>query len=344
MATKADNLTDIQATAPVAKPLIASGQSSAAEESLIAKSLRGVVYDSPKAKLKNAEHIFYLFAKNIPAAFAVYWIATQPTGWVEWSGFAVLYVMNILAMTLGYHRFFSHKVFETSRPMRYVIAIWAQLGTFGSLSRWVMEHRRHHVHTDLPGDIHSPHYDDHGRALTGFAKFRYSHLAWVFNTSITDEKFYGKGLAEDDAIQFVDRYRIPIFFISVIGLPVAWALAWGRPDAVFSTMLIAGFLRSVLALHAIATTNSFAHMFGPQRFQVNGQARNNWFVALITMGEGWHNNHHALPRTAGTQIAWYEIDMTGWVIWALEKLGLIWNVRWQDRSLARLPNIYPPKN
>jgi stearoyl-CoA desaturase (Delta-9 desaturase) len=313
MATKADNLTVMDANAAVA-PLIASGKSSAAEESLIAKSLRGILYDSPKAKLKNAEHIFYLLAKNIPAAFAVYWIATQPTGWVEWSGFAVLYVMNILAMTLGYHRFFSHKVFETSKPMRYVIAIWAQLGTFGSLGRWVMEHRRHHVHTDLPGDIHSPHYDDHGRKLSGLAKWKYSHLGWVFNTSITDENFYGKGLAEDDAIQFVDRYRIPIFFISVI------------------------------ALHAIACTNSFAHMFGPQRFAVNGQARNNWFVALITMGEGWHNNHHALPRTAGTQIAWYEIDMTGWVIWAMEKLGLIWNVRWQDRSLARLPNVYPSKH
>ena len=308
------------------------------------KALRGVRFHTYKAKVKNAEHVFYFISKNVPAAFALWWVFTHPTGWVEWSGFAVFYAMNILSMTLGYHRYFAHKCFETSNFMRYVIAVWAQLGTFGSLRRWVMEHRRHHVYTDQPGDIHSPHYDDHGQALSGFAKWKYAHVGWVFSTSITDESHYGKGLLDDKAINFADRHRVALFFISVIALPVLWALAWGRPDLIFSTMLVAGFLRSVAALQAIACTNSFAHMFGPQRFQYNGQARNNWMVALVTMGEGWHNNHHALPRTAGTQIAWYEIDMTGWVIWAMEKLGLVWNVRWQDRSLARLPNIYPPKS
>ena len=269
----------------------------------------------------------------MPALAAIWWIATQPTGWVEWSGFALLYVMNILSMSIGYHRFFTHKAFETSTPMRYAIAILAQLGIFGSLRRWVAEHRRHHAHSDRAGDIHSPYYNDDGERLSGVKGWKYSHLGWVFIPNMTDEKVYGKGVAEDSAILFVDKYRIPIFFFSVIALPCLWALAWGRPDAMFGTMLIAGFLRSVIALHAIACVNSFGHIYGSQRFRVGkDQSRNNWLVALITLGEGWHNNHHGHPRAASTRLAWYEIDMTGWVIWTLEKLGLIWNVRWPDRA------------
>lgn len=301
----------------------------AAERDLIEERPLGIQYGTPAARRKNAEHIFYLFAKNIPALAAIYFIATQPTGWVEWSAFTAFYVMNILSMSIGYHRFFTHKAFETSTPMRYAIAILAQLGSFGSLRRWIAEHRRHHSHSDRAGDIHSPYYDDHGRMTGGFKGWKYSHLGWVFVDSMTDEAVYGKGVAEDKAVLFVDRYRIPIFLISVIVLPTLWALAAGRPDAILGTVLIAGFLRGVLALHAIACVNSFGHIYGSQRF-VSGhdQSRNNWVIALISLGEGWHNNHHGHPRAANTSLAWYEIDMTGWVIAALEKLGLIWNVRW----------------
>ena len=335
MATNADSLlanVQLETAETHEAPLIGRGPSSDGEQRLIAKALRGVDFDSPAALTKYAEHIFYLFAKKVPAAFAIYWIATQPTGWVEWSCFATLYVMNILSMSIGYHRFFTHKAFDTSKPMRYAIAILAQLGTFGSLRRWVAEHRRHHAHSDRVGDVHSPYFDDHGRALQGAPGWKYAHLGWVFNKSMTNETIYGKGVGEDSAILFADKYRIAIFFVSVIGLPTAWALACGRPDAVFGTMLIAGFLRAVIALHAIACVNSFGHLFGKQRYASNDGSRNNWLIALLTLGEGWHNNHHGHPRAASTQIAWYEVDMTGWVIWAMEKTGLIWNVRWPNRA------------
>ena len=311
---------------------IALKAASKGDEALISRTPPGVTFNSPDAHVKNREHIFYLFAKNIPALGAIAWIATQPTGWVEWTAFALLYVMNILSMSIGYHRFFTHKVFETSTPMRYAIAILAQLGTFGSLRRWVAEHRRHHAHSDRAGDIHSPHYNDHGEQLSGFKGWKYAHLGWVFNTSMTDESIYGKGVSEDSAILFADRYRIPIFLFSVIGLPALWALAWGQPQALMGTILIAGFLRGVIALHAIACVNSFGHIYGTQRFK-GDQSRNNWLIALLTLGEGWHNNHHGHPRAANTGLTWYEIDMTSWVLRFLEMTGLIWNVRW-----ARLDN------
>jgi stearoyl-CoA desaturase (Delta-9 desaturase) len=304
------------------------------EAAIIRRPLLGVLYGVSEATTKNIEHGFYFFAKNIPALAAIYWIATRPTGLIEWSAFAVFYVMNILSMSIGYHRFFAHKAFETSTAGRYAIAILAQLGIFGSLRRWVSEHRRHHAHSDAAGDIHSPYYNDDGEETGGYKGWRYSHLGWVFLPNMTDEAVYGKGVGEDKAILFVDKYRIAIFLISVITLPALFALALGgTQQQIIGTVLIAGFLRSVIALHAIACVNSFGHIYGTQRYKENrDRSRNNWLIALFTLGEGWHNNHHGHPRAASTRIAWYEIDMTGWVIWGLEKTGLIWNVRWPDRS------------
>jgi stearoyl-CoA desaturase (Delta-9 desaturase) len=324
------------------RPVIALKAVSPGDEALISKPLLGVSYNKTAVLVKNGEHIFYLFAKNVPALGAIVWIATQPTGWVEWSAFALFYVMNILSMSIGYHRFFTHKAFETSTPMRYAIAILAQLGTFGSLRRWVAEHRRHHAHSDRAGDIHSPHFDDSGQQVFGIKGWKYAHLGWVFNNNITAESVYGKGVKDDNAILFVDKYRIPIFFFSVIGLPAIWALALGHPQAVFGTILIAGFLRGVLALHAIACVNSFGHIFGSQRFK-GDQSRNNWLIALLTLGEGWHNNHHGHPRAANTSLAWYEIDMTSWVLRFLEFTGLIWNVRWArlEKDDAPVAGVVP---
>lgn len=302
---------------------------SEAEVELAFKPLLGVLYNPPEAKLKLREHYFYLFAKNVPAVAAIAWIISQPTGLVEWSAFAIFYVMNILSMSIGYHRFFTHKAFETSKPMQYAIAILAQLGIFGCLRRWVAEHRRHHARSDRPGDIHSPYYNDYGQELSGHTGWKYSHLAWVFTPNMTDETIYGKGVSEDKAIMFADKYRIPIFLISVIGLPALWALAFGgTAQIIIGTILIAGFLRSIIALHAIASVNSFGHLYGSQRFKTADKSRNNWIIAVLTLGEGWHNNHHAHPRAANTGLAWYEIDMTSWVIWVLEKTGLVWSVRW----------------
>ena len=126
------------------------------------KPLLGIQFNTAESRNKIREHLFYLVAKNGGALTAIYWIATQPTGWVEWTAFAAFYVMNILSMSIGYHRFFTHRAFETSMPMRYAIAILAQLGIFGSLRRWVAEHRRHHALSDRSGDIHSPYFDGHG--------------------------------------------------------------------------------------------------------------------------------------------------------------------------------------
>ncbi len=341
MASKSVDLNGPDGISDSALPLDAPARSifkpasapSEAEERLIVRPQAGIRYGGPEARSKNIEHGIYAATKNIGAIAGVIWAITQPTSWVEWTGFAVFYVMNILSMSLGYHRYFTHKAFETSKPMRYALAILAQLGVYGSLLRWSADHRRHHALADQPGDVHSPYYDGHGNRLSGMKGWRYSQLGWVFDDVTSDYAIYGKGLADDPAILFAHRTRSLWYMVTVFVLPTIWALAWGRPDAIIGSCLIAGFLRANIALHAIAGVNSFGHIFGRQRY-VDGkdQSRNNWIIAILTLGEGWHNNHHAHPRAANAGMAWYEVDMTAWVIRFMEKLGLVWNVRW-----AKLP-------
>ncbi len=291
------------------------------------KALLGIRFGGADALSRRREHLFYAAVKQGGALLALVWIVTQPSGWVEWTAFGLFYILNILGMSLGYHRYFTHRSFETSKPMRYALAILAQCGIYGSLLRWVADHRRHHALSDQPGDVHSPYFDGHGHPTGGRAGLKYAHLGWAYSDAMTDFDVYGKGLREDPVIMFAHRTRFLWFFVSIFVVPGLWGLAFGGPEAVVGTIMIAGLLRSALALHAIAAVNSFGHRYGAKPYEGEDQARNNWFIALISLGEGWHADHHAHPRSAFTGFRKYQVDMSGWVILALEKLGLIWNVQ-----------------
>ena len=305
------------------------------EAALVARWRRAVEYGTPDAAARRREHLLYAAIKQGGALAALAWIVLRPTGVVEWSGFAVFYVLNILAMSLGYHRYFTHKAFETSRPMRYVLAALAQFGVYGSLRRWCADHRRHHAFSDVPGDIHSPHVDNRGRPIAGAAGIKHAHLGWAYDDVTTNLAVYGKGVVGDPAIEWAHRTRYLWFAVSIVVAPALWGLAWGGPGAVLGTVMIAGFLRGALALHAIAAVNSFGHCNGYQNFAVGDASRNNMWLGYLTLGEGWHNNHHAHARAASNQVRWWEVDMTGWVIAALEAVGLVWNVQ---RAPARMPD------
>jgi stearoyl-CoA desaturase (delta-9 desaturase) len=287
----------------------------------------GLIVGGPEARAKRREYAFYAITKNGGFLVAIWWILTQSSGWVEWSAFALFYLLNILSMSLAYHRYFTHRAFETSLPMRYALGILAQFGVYGSLLRWTADHRRHHAMSDRPGDIHSPYVDPHGTPLAKWKGLSHAHLGWVFDNTTTDLAVYGRGLVHDPVMIFCHRTRYFWYAVSALALPALWGWALGGTGAILGTILIAGFFRIQLALHAIAAVNSFGHRFGRERFSGNHSAKNNWFIALITLGEGWHNNHHEHPRAAGTGFVWYEIDPTGWLIRLMEKMGLVWNVR-----------------
>ncbi len=316
----------IAAGSPGAIPLHPSAAGSP-EDLLIDKWKSAVRFGTSDAADRRREHLLYAAVKQGGALVALLWIALMPTGLVEWSGFALFYILNILGMSIGYHRYFTHKSFETSLPMRYALGILAQCGVYGSLKRWCADHRRHHTLSDQPGDIHSPYVDGHGRPIQGLAGIKYAHLGWAYDDVMTNMGIYGKGLVGDPVIEFCHRTRFFWFVVSVVVVPALWGLMLGGPQAVLGTVLVAGFLRAALALHAIAAVNSFGHVYGYQNYTGMDEARNNIWLGYITLGEGWHNNHHANPRAYTTHVRWWEVDMSGWVVRAMEKLGLVWNVQ-----------------
>jgi stearoyl-CoA desaturase (delta-9 desaturase) len=296
--------------------------------------LFGVRYGGPEAKAKRAEVIFYAMTKQVGGFIALWWIVTQPTGWVEWSGFLVFYVLSLLGADLCFHRYFAHRGFKTSGFMRWVLGIWMELGAYGSLRTQIADHRRHHACTDRPGDPHSPYFDGHGQPLEGFKGLKHAHLGWIMDDTTTDLDVYGKGLREDPVISFCHDTRVLWYVLSALVLPALWACAFGGPQQIFGTILIAGFLRMVLALHGFALINSLGHYKGGTRFDSGDQSRNNWIVAIIALGEGWHNNHHAHPRSAFHGHSWREPDPTAWVIMLFERLGLIWDVQRPPKARA----------
>lgn len=308
--------------APAARPL-----SRPAPRAARAGATPGVRHGGRAAVTKRAEVVFYLITKQGGALVALWWIATHPSGWVEWSGFAFFYVLNMLAFTLCYHRYFVHQGFETSRPMRWLLGIWGQLGVYGSILGWCADHRRHHARADRPGDPHSPFFDGNGRPLSGLKGIRHAHAGWLFNDSTTDLAIFGKGLVDDPVIRFCHRSRFFWYAVSALLIPALWALAFAGPEAIVGTILIAGFLRLTAALHAVAILGSLSHGHGTQRFPSRHKAGNNFLIAILTLGEGWHNNHHAHPRAAIYGTTWREVDLCGWLVVVMERLGLIWNVQ-----------------
>lgn len=288
---------------------------------------RGVLIGGAAARAKHLDYAGLFVTQVGGSMLALWWLFTQPTGWVEWSAFVIGYLVINFGLSVGFHRYFTHRAFETSQRMRYFIGICGQMACQGSVKKWAADHRRHHAFADDIGDLHSPQLDGHGRPMNKWKGFAISHFGWLFDNAHTDMTIYGKGLVGDPAVEFCHRTRWFWVAVSMVGFPAAWGYIFGGVDAIIGTVLIGGFLRTFIFLNGVMGTNSLAHMFGYQRFKDVGGATNNWFVNLIVLGDGWHNNHHRHPRSASNTIAWWEWDLNGKTIFAMERLGLVWNVQ-----------------
>lgn len=295
---------------------------------------RGVLIGGPEARTKQIEYSVLAVLQVGGSLAALWWLFTRTTGWIEWSAFIVGYLIINFGLSCGFHRYFTHKSYETSQAMRYIIGICGQMACQGSVKKWAADHRRHHSFSDDLGDIHSPYIDGHGRAMGPVKGLLISHLGWLWDNAHTDINLYGKGLVGDPAVEFCHRTRWFWVGFSLIGFPALWALAFGGPEHVVGTILVGGYLRTFIFLNGVMGTNSIAHYFGYRRYHDVGKATNNWFIALLTLGDGWHNNHHAQPRAASNTVVWWELDFNGWTIDALAKLGLVWNVQPRDKKRA----------
>jgi stearoyl-CoA desaturase (Delta-9 desaturase) len=247
--------------------------------------------------------------------------------WVGWSWFAVgfavfLYAVRMFAITAFYHRYFAHKSYQTSRAVQFLFALIGATAVQRGPLWWAAHHREHHIHSDQVPDAHSP--VQHG--------FLWSHIGWFLSRSNFATKFDRvKELAKFPELRFIDRFDVlvPILLavsIFILGETLAYHMPHLETDG--WQLLVWGFVISTIALyHATFSVNSLSHAWGKRRYKTRDHSRNNFFIALLTLGEGWHNNHHHFPGAAKQGFYWWEIDFTYYGLRALAACKLIWNLR-----------------
>ncbi len=238
--------------------------------------------------------------------FAI-WLLWQRA--VNWTDIALLIAFNVLAglgVTVGYHRMLTHRSFQPHPVVKFIFLVFGSMAVEGPALEWAATHIKHHAHSDREGDPHSP--------VEGFW---HAHMGWMFNRSFADPNVYCRNLVKDPIVVFVSRTFILWVFLS-LAIPFAiggWTgLLWG------------GLVRIFITHHITWSVNSVCHTFGKREFETRDQSRNEWIVGLLGLGEGWHNNHHAFPRSAFHGLHWWQFDLSGYVIWTLERVGLVRDV------------------
>jgi stearoyl-CoA desaturase (delta-9 desaturase) len=268
------------------------------------------------------------------AAVPVFW--GWGVSWVDIGIAGVFYTVSTLGITVGYHRYFTHGAFKARRALRVALAIAGSLAAQGPVIGWVADHRRHHAFSDREGDPHSPWL--FGTSPTALARgFWHAHMGWLFGRDKTNVDRFAPDLAADRDIRIVDRL-FPLWVALSVTLPailgglitMSW---WGTLTA----FLWAGLARVSFQHHVTWSVNSICHMIGNRPFASRDKSANFWPLAILSMGESWHNSHHADPTCARHGVLKGQIDVSARLIWLFERLGWVWQVRWPTpQRLAKL--------
>jgi stearoyl-CoA desaturase (Delta-9 desaturase) len=248
---------------------------------------------------------------------------------VDWSDLAVLGIMYVLTgygVTLGFHRLLTHRSFQTFKPVEYTLAALGSMAVQGPVMSWVADHRKHHAHTDQDGDPHSPH--GHGGGLRGaLAGLWYAHMGWLFDRAgQAEHERYAKDLVDDRGMRAINGSFL-LWVLAGFALPfgLGWLIGGSVADGLTGA-LWGGAVRIFLLHHVTWSINSVCHFFGTRRFAIDDHSTNVFWLAPFSFGESWHHNHHAFPRSAMHGLRWWEIDPTAWMVRALKRLKLAWNV------------------
>jgi stearoyl-CoA desaturase (Delta-9 desaturase) len=238
--------------------------------------------------------------------------------------FAAMYLITAVGITVGFHRLLTHRAFQTYAWLERMFAVMGSLAVEGSVLDWVADHRKHHAHADKVGDPHSPHVG-HGSGLRGLW---HAHTGWLLETQgQADWKRYAGELYEDKRMRRIGR-RFPLLVLVSLAVPTlaGFVLHGFTLGGALRGYIWGGLVRIFLVHHVTWSVNSICHFFGRRRFDVEDQSTNVAWLAVFSLGESWHHNHHAFPRSAYHGLRWWEIDLSGWLISALARLGLAWNV------------------
>jgi stearoyl-CoA desaturase (Delta-9 desaturase) len=249
--------------------------------------------------------------------------------WWGLVGFLVLYALTGLGVTVGFHRYFTHRSFQTTRPIRALLAILGSAAIEGPVIAWVADHRKHHAFSDRKGDPHSPHVGHSHKRFKALRGLIHAHLGWLFlHTDRGAKRRYAPDLLRDPIVRFVDRTFL-VWAIGGLAVPFGFGVLFGDTlKAGLTGLLWGGAIRMFVTHHVTYSINSLCHFFGRRRFDTGDESRNLAWLAPFSFGEAWHNNHHAFPTSAahGLRPAERLLDLSAAVIWTLEKFGLAWNV------------------
>ena len=251
-------------------------------------------------------------------------------GWgFHWTDLGLLlgmYAATVLGITVGFHRLFTHRSFETNGVVKFALAVLGSMAVQGPLFKWVGLHRRHHQHSDTPDDVHSPHHG--GGGVRGFLQgFWHAHIGWAFKADPPDLVRYTPDLRKSRALR-VANALFPAWVALGLVLPgVLGGLISGTWRGVWTGLLWGGLVRVFLVHHVTWSINSACHLWGMRPYKSGDRSRDNMVFGVLALGEGWHNTHHAFPTSVRHGLRWWQPDASYWVIRALALVGLAWNLK-----------------
>ncbi len=253
----------------------------------------------------------------------------------------VLYAVTAVGVTVGYHRLFTHRSFRPNRALKIALAAAGSMALEGGVIGWVAAHRRHHRFSDAPGDPHSPHRDDAG-AWAQVRGFLWAHVGWLFSADLTSTQRYAPDLLRDGDLVVINRL-FPVVAIVSLAIPfgIGWWLSGSWAGAV-AALVWAGILRMALLHHVTWSINSLCHMFGRRRFASGDQSTDIAPLAVLSLGESWHNFHHAVPSSARHGVLPRQLDLAAELIRGFERLGWATHVRWPDAATIRAARLPAP--
>jgi stearoyl-CoA desaturase (delta-9 desaturase) len=291
--------------------------------------------------MKRAERLANLAGVVVPFVGVLVAIVLLWQSWVDVTDLVVLGVMYFLTafgVTVGFHRLMTHRAFQTKPWVTRTFARLGQLSVEGSVLDWVADHRKHHAHTDKEGDPHSPHVGH----SSGFAGLWYAHMGWLTDSQgQADWKRYARELYEDPKMRKIGK-QFPLYVLASLLIPtvlgfVLHGFTW---EGALRGYVWGGLVRIFLVHHVTWSVNSICHFYGTRRFDIEDHSTNNVWLAIPSLGESWHHNHHAFPRSATHGLKRGEIDLSALLIRGMAKVGLAWDVvsipaERQDAKLLR---------
>jgi stearoyl-CoA desaturase (delta-9 desaturase) len=262
---------------------------------------------------------------GLVAAVTLLW--NEAVGWTDLALFLGLYVICGFGITIGYHRMLTHHAFEAVPPLKAALLVAGSFALQGSALDWAIDHRTHHAYSDKEGDPHSPHHGFARGPIGAIKGLLHAHMGWMFRHNRTDQERYGKDILQDRLTMTVSRL-FPLWAVLTFVVPFVLGglltLSW---KGAVTGLVWGGLVRLFFNHHVTWSVNSICHFFGKRPFTTSDQSTNNWVLALPSLGESWHHNHHVFPTSAFHGLSWRQVDLSGWVIAVWEKIGLVRNVR-----------------